>query len=195
MKIVCIGNSIINGFPYRRSQCFVSLWRDASGFEIINKGENGDISSNIWLRFQKDVISHKPKKVFILTGTNDFIQSLNTPEEVLAYLKKMTHQAKENHIEAILMTPLLLHPQTAAAQWFPNVDYHKVNHQLQELRQLILSYCSENQVGFVDTQLYFSKLYDENTVGDYLVDGLHPTLLGHQVIAEFIQQSQNNDCK
>jgi hypothetical protein len=60
MKIVCIGNSIVNGFPHKRSQCFVSLWRQAAGHEIINKGENGDISSNIHARFDKDVVSHKP---------------------------------------------------------------------------------------------------------------------------------------
>ena len=35
-KIVCIGNSIVNGFPLRRSQCFASLLREATGWEIIN---------------------------------------------------------------------------------------------------------------------------------------------------------------
>ena len=36
--LVCIGNSIVNGFPHRRSQCFASLIREETDYDVINKG-------------------------------------------------------------------------------------------------------------------------------------------------------------
>ena len=130
MKIVCIGNSIVNGFPHKRSQCFASMWRHASGHEIINKGENGDITSNIYARFEKDVISHKPAAVVILTGTNDFIYQICSPAEAMGYLDKMADLARKNCIEVILMTPLLIDVSMAERCWLPDIDYTAVNEKL-----------------------------------------------------------------
>lgn len=187
MKIVCIGNSIVNGFPLKRSQCFVSLWRQASGHELINKGENGDISSNIYMRFQKDVIAHKPDQAVVLTGTNDFIQKISTPEEVLIYMDKMTALAKKNSIEIIFMTPLLFDAPIAKLCWMPDIDYNLVNENLKALRTLMLKYGEEKNIKIVDTQEQFYQLYTEETASEYLCDGLHPTALGHEAMARFLQ--------
>ncbi len=81
MKIVFIGNSIINGFPYDRNQEFVSLYREASGNEVINKGVNGDTVHGIIRRFSQDVLAHKPDVAVILTGTNEFIYKESLPEQ------------------------------------------------------------------------------------------------------------------
>ena len=187
MKIVCIGNSIVNGFPHKRSQCFVSLWRQSTGHEIINKGENGDISSNILARFHKDVISHKPQVAVILTGTNDFIHKINTPKEVLAYLEEMSVMAQNHAIETTFLTPLLVDPALAARGWIPDVDYFAVNEKLRELRALMLCYGTKSGIKIIDTQENFRRLYSQSDVDQYLLDGIHPTLLGHEVMARFLQ--------
>ena len=186
MKIVCIGNSIVNGFPHKRSLCFVSLWRNASDHEIINKGENGDITSNVYARFEKDVISHKPAAVVILTGTNDFIYQTCSPAEAMGFLDKMVELSRKNFIEAILMTPLLIHISMAESCWLPNIDYTGVNEKLKVLRSLILDYGNKNGVRVIDAQEQFFQLYTEENVSDYLLDGLHPTVLGHEAMARFL---------
>lgn len=186
MKIVCIGNSIVNGFPLKRSQCFVSLWREASGHEIINKGENGDVSSKILLRFQRDVIAHKPAAAVVLTGTNDFIYQLETPEDVLGYMNQMVFAARANAIEPILMTPLLTSPLMASKLWLPDVDYGAVNHKLMSLRSLLLEYGEKNKVRIIDAQAKFAALYTEENPQEYFIDGLHPTAEGHQEIAKLL---------
>jgi lysophospholipase L1-like esterase len=186
MKIVCIGNSIVNGFPHRRSQCFASLWREASGHEIINKGENGDVTPNVLARFEKDVISHKPAAVVILTGTNDFIYDVCSPAEAMGYLEKMVSLAKAHSIEVIMMTPLLIDVSLAEQHWMPGVDYHAVNENLKTLRGLMLDYGQKNGVRIIDAQEKYSQLYRLENVSDYLLDGLHPTVMGHEVISRFL---------
>lgn len=187
MKIVCIGNSIVNGFPHRRSQCFTSLWRQASGHEIINKGENGDITSNVYARFEKDVVSHKPAAVIILTGTNDFIQQVSSPAEAMDWLDKMADLARSNSITVIMMTPLLTDESMAAKCWIPEIDYASVNEKLKMLRSLMMEYGNNNNVVVIDTQELFYKLYTKENVSDYLIDGLHPTVLGHEALAEILK--------
>lgn len=187
MKIVCIGNSIVNGFPHKRSQCFVSLWRQATGHEIINKGENGDISSNILARFDKDVIAHRPAMAVVLTGTNDFIHQISTPYEVLSCMEKMTLLARQNNIEMLFLTPLPVDPELAAHCWIPGADYAAVNEKLGTLRELMLHYGERNGVKIIDTHEKFRSLYDQSNAEDYLLDGIHPTLLGHEAMARFLQ--------
>jgi lysophospholipase L1-like esterase len=71
MKVVCIGNSIIKGFPHRQSQSFPSVLRERTGWQVINKGVNGDMAAIVLRRFSTDVLAHHPDKALILTGTND----------------------------------------------------------------------------------------------------------------------------
>jgi acyl-CoA thioesterase I len=186
MKIVCIGNSIVNGFPHRRSQCFASLWRQSSGHEIINKGENGDITSNVYARFSRDVIAHKPASVVILTGTNDFIYQVCSPEETMDYLEKMAVLAKENSIDVVMITPLLVDARLAEKCWLPDVDYDAVNEKLKSLRSLMLKFGNKNDVRIIDAQERYFQLYTEENASDYLLDGLHPTVLGHEAMARFL---------
>lgn len=187
MKIVCIGNSIVNGYPHRRSQCFASLWREASGHEIINKGENGDVTPNVLARFEKDVIFHKPAAVVILTGTNDFIYQVCSPEEAMGYLDQMAALAKASSIDVILMTPLLIDVSLAERFWLPDVNYLAVNEKLIMLRDLILDYGQKNGVRVIDAQGKYSQLYTPENVSEYLLDGLHPTVRGHEAISRFLQ--------
>ena len=87
-KLVAIGNSITNGFPFRRSQSFPSILRELTGYEVINKGNNGETTEQVFLRFEKDVINHKTDFVTILTTTNDFIYDTASPSEAFYTYKK-----------------------------------------------------------------------------------------------------------
>lgn len=205
-KIVCIGNSITNGFPFKRSQSFPSLIREATGFEVINKGENGETTAQVLARFQHDVIDHKPDIVTILTGTNDFIFSLDTMGGAFEKIKEMVSLARTQDISVLLLTPLLTVPEMAKAAWMTgsDIDYDKVNHQLIGLGSLIREYCADNQIhsskenklvnGTFQGQDIFSldlqRLYRdyEEEIGteNAFHDGLHPTIEGQAFIADCV---------
>jgi acyl-CoA thioesterase I len=197
MKIICIGSSIVNGFPLKRSQCWVSLWRNASGHEIINKGINGSTSEDMLLRFDADVLAHKPQMVFILTGTNDFIFEKCPPATVLQNLLTLTGIAKEHNIIPVLVTSLPVDVAMATEKWAPGAgyNYEKVRAQLSELHDRILTASLDYNLRVVDFYEVFDDFMgpDSNTASLY-VDGIHPTALGHQILADTIIRMDFGGC-
>lgn len=176
-KLVFIGNSIVNGFPYERSLCFVSLVRRATGYDIINRGNNGETTADILARFDRDVLSAGPDAVFIMTGTNDFIYGEASVEQAFENLKKMETMALNNikPITPIFITPLPVDAPMASEMWIAGVDYDKVNLCLIELTKAIRASGRE----FID----LNDLYRE--CGKYH-DGIHPLPEGHRFIADVI---------
>ena len=140
-----------------------------------------------YARFEKDVVSHRPAAVVILTGTNDFIYEVCSTEEAMGYLDKMAALAKANSIEVTMLTPLLIDVSLAKQYWMPDVDYHTVNERLKTLRSLMLDYGQKNDVRIIDAQEKYFQLYSSDNVSEYLLDGLHPTVRGHEAISRFLQ--------
>jgi len=184
LKVVCIGNSIVNGFPWPRSSSFSSVLRRKAGWEVINKGINGDITDNIKKRFAHDVLDHRPDMVMILTGTNDHLMGGHTPEETAAALMDLRDMAISAGIEPVLMTPLLTFPPQASECWMKGagIDYEKVNDQLTELADIIRT----SGCRYVDLQEGY-KSY-----GKYY-DGVHPDEKGQEIIASLIESSMTAD--
>ncbi|MDD6646192.1 MAG: GDSL-type esterase/lipase family protein [Firmicutes bacterium] len=183
-KLVFIGNSIVNGFPWKRSQCFVSLVRESTGYDVINKGINGDTTGNIMRRFGKDVIGNNPDQVFILSGTNDFIYDNLSPAQVYMNIAAMAETAADNGIPPVLLTPLPVDAEMASRLWMAGsgTDYSEVNRQLEELSRIIRN----GELEFIDLNREYRKcgLYH---------DGVHPTPEGHAFIAQVILRRINQD--
>ena len=187
LRIVGIGNSIVNGFPLKRSECFLSLLRETTGQEVINKGVNGETTEDIVKRFSRDMLFHCPDMGIVMTGTNDFIYGTLTPEQAMKNMEWMVHKMEEEKIRPVILTPLLLNPVMAAERWRPGtgVDYLKVNQEQKELARLIMS-------GFPEYALDAQNLFQEATgkmkPEEIHVDGLHPTVEGHKILAQIIMQ-------
>lgn len=186
-KIVFIGDSIINGFPLKRSVCFVSLFREKTGFEVINKGENGETSSAILSRFEKDVLNHKPDEVAIMCGGNDFYFS-KPAEKVFNTILEMAEIAIEADIKPIILTPLLIDVELAPKQWSPIGDYEYMYDNLKKLGDFFkeLGVDAKEHLTVVDTQGFFQKQYNKDNVKDYMHDGIHPTEKGHLLLSDFL---------
>lgn len=183
MKVVCIGNSIVRGFPHRQSQSFPSVIREQTGWQVINKGVNGDTTDMVLRRFPTDVLLHQPDKVLILTGTNDFIYETASPAEAQQNIERMIELAQTNGIEPVLLTPLQCNPTQAAQDWMAGdkVDYQLVNEKLKELSILIRSLAAVKGCKLVDLELKYKGF------GIYH-DGLHPTVEGQAWIAQCIME-------
>ena len=63
-KVVFMGNSITDCWPDAHMEFFVDN-------QFVGRGISGQVSSQMLVRFQEDVINLKPLVVVILCGTND----------------------------------------------------------------------------------------------------------------------------
>jgi len=140
---------------------------------IRNMGVNGELTSDILLRFRRDVIGLKPNYVIILGGTNDI--GWGAPvEEVFANLKIMFQMAMDNGIEPIGCTiPSVL-------GWDEGIPPRL------ELNELLKRFCREKGVPCADI---FSGTCDPETKrlrADCSSDGLHLSELGYRKMAETV---------
>ena len=198
-KIVFIGNSIVAGYPWGKGKSFTGVLRrmlkdgvdgsgepiafaKSTGFDLINKGVNGDTTSGIAARFSQDVLSHKPDMVFYHTGANDFIYREASPEEAFANLESMAAQAEAEGITSIYITPVPVDAGKAEYMWLAGcgISYDAVNRDLENFSEMLKG----SGRLFVDMNQFYRKFIEE--VGDadlaYL-DGVHPTPAGHEFIA------------
>lgn len=188
MRIVFIGNSIVNGFPYDRNNDFVSLYRDSTGYDVINKGINGDTVNGVMRRFSEDVLSYKPDMVVIMTGTNEFIYKELLPEQCMNNIMNLVNLARNEGIEPVLLTPIPVEPKMAKNSWVVcgNVDYEIVQEQIIQLKNLLIRCGEQNNIKIIDTNFAYSRYVD--LVGEQLAyfDGIHPTREGHKLLAEVV---------
>lgn len=195
-KIVFIGNSIVNGFPFSRGKSFPGLIRAAvkdgkATFhaDVINKGENGQTTFDISRRFQHDVIDHQPVAVLILTGTNDFIFGDADPKGAFDNLEEMAAKAEAAGIVPVYMTPILVDAEQATDGWMAGVgiDYDDVNRQVEEFSELIRN----SGRLFVDTCIAYKRYAqgaqgaDAGAAGAYR-EGVHPTQDGYAFLASSV---------
>ncbi len=198
-KIVFIGNSIVNGYPFSRGKSFPGIVRDGLkegapadeysrrgfGFDVINKGANGESTTDIMARFDRDVLAHNPDLVFIMTGTNDFIYREATPEKAFANLEEMRKILEAAHPDTALIYMTPLPPDTAKAEvmWLAGmgISYDAVEKQLDIFSEKIRA----SGVPFIDTNRlfkdYVAGLDDPEAA---YVDGIHPQQDGQRFIAD-----------
>ena len=198
-KIIFIGNSIVAGYPWGKSKSFTGVLRrilkdgdgdpagapafaKSTGFDIINKGVNGDTTAGIAARFEADVLSHKPDIVFFLTGANDFIYREAGPEEAFANLKGLAEQADAIGAVSVYITPTPVDAGKAGYMWLAGcgISYDAVNRDLENFSELL----KKSGRPFVDMNRHYREYIEE--LGDpdlaYL-DGVHPTPGGHEFMA------------
>jgi lysophospholipase L1-like esterase len=201
-KIIFIGNSIVAGYPWGKSKSFTGVLRrmlkdgvdnsglpiefaKSTGFDLINKGVNGDTTSGIAARFEQDVLSHKPDLVFYHTGANDFIYREATPEEAFANLQTLAERSDQEGIETVYITPVPVDAGKAGYMWLAGcgISYDAVNRDLETFSEMLKS----TGRPFVDMNQLYRQFIE--TLGDVdlaYLDGVHPTPAGHEFIAEQI---------
>ncbi len=197
-KIVFIGNSIVAGYPWSKGKSFASVIRRtlsgsgelpapdyaaSTGFDILNKGVNGDTTSGIAERFDRDVLAQNPDIVFFMTGTNDFIYRDASPQEAFDNLEALARRGDAAEIRSVYMTPLPVDAGKAGYMWLAGcgVSYDAVNREIETFSALI----RESGRPFVDMNRLFRNYIEQTGDPDLAyMDGIHPMPDGHIFIAQ-----------
>ncbi|MBN2899757.1 MAG: hypothetical protein JXO44_13390, partial [Clostridia bacterium] len=99
MKLVCLGDSLTEGYQMDLTKRWTNELHKSMGIEVINSGICGDTTNGMLARFKAMVIDHEPTHVVIMGGTNDMI--LDVPlVTIKSNIKAMTRYARYHGIEA-----------------------------------------------------------------------------------------------
>ncbi|MBW4360139.1 SGNH/GDSL hydrolase family protein [Flavobacterium taihuense] len=177
--IIFFGDSITEGWKKISPEFFIAK-------SYINRGINGQTTSQMLLRFRPDVIELKPKIVVILAGGNDIAGNTGptTLETIIGNLISMCELAKANDIVVILCSIL-------PANDFPWKRGMEPADKIEALNELILKYARANDIAYVD---YFSVMVDERKglKAIYSQDGVHPNKEGYRVMEPIVERIISN---
>ncbi|MEQ9300255.1 MAG: GDSL-type esterase/lipase family protein [Cyclobacteriaceae bacterium] len=175
-KVVFMGNSITEAWVNMRPSFF-----EDHGF--IGRGIGGQVSHQMLLRFQADVIDLNPQVVVILAGTNDIAQNSGpvTIDQIMNNIEAMASLAKGNKIKVVLCSVL----PAIGFPWFPEISPASL---IITLNERIQQYAETNEFVYAD---YYSTMVDskgglkvpEYTSADDLV---HPNANGYAVMEEVL---------
>ena len=168
---VFMGNSITDNWARMDPEFF-------SRNNFIGRGISGQTSSEMLVRFRRDVIDLHPKVVVILSGTNDVAQNNGyiAPENTLGNIISMCELAKANGIKVILcsVTP------TSVFGWRREIEPAQ---KIRDLNKLIKAYAEANKIHYLD---YYPALTDEKggLPPKWSNDTCHPNLACYRTVME-----------
>ncbi len=169
-EIIFLGNSITDG----------AEWFELFGGNpnIKNRGIGGDDTDGVLERL-KEVTESKPKKVFVMIGTNDLAYGKSV-DHVVSNHQKIIQQIREDSPGTKIYMQSVLPVEDAIHFTRPNASMLEINKQLK-------AYCEKQGVMYIDLVPLFS---DENGKlnKEYSIDGLHLNAHGYLKWAEAIRQ-------
>ena len=173
VKAVLMGDSITELWWDLDSQFF----KDNN---FVGRGISGQTTSEMLVRFRRDVLDLNPQYVFIMAGTNDVAENNGkiTLENILGNLKSMVELAKAHNIRPILCSV----PPAAGFVW--RKDLTPAN-DIITLNKMIREYAESIHIPYID---YHSILTDENggLPKKYAKDGVHPTIDGYKIMERLL---------
>lgn len=171
---VFMGDSITEGWANQDPDFF-------SSNNYVGRGISGQTTSQMLVRFRKDVVELAPKYVVILAGTNDIAKNGGdiSIENTFGNIKSMCEIAKANKIKPVICSVL----PAAEYPWRPEVkDAAK---KVLELNRLLYSYAKKNKIKYVD---YHTLLRDEHDglPKNFAPDGIHPNFGCYQIMEQVV---------
>lgn len=188
MKILCIGDSLVNGFPFPQNYSFPSLMAEKMECHVINSGCNGQTSLEVKRRLESEIKITKCDEALILCGANDFVFFSVDAKPVSENIMDMVDICLKKSVIPTVITPILTSPKEAEFGWMPGVDYEYVNERIFNLEDILFNKCKEKGVKLIDLckgYQEFSKYHD----------GIHPTKAGYEFISNFIIKEINKEEK
>jgi lysophospholipase L1-like esterase len=95
--IVCFGDSITFGYGVNLGEDYPAILAKMVGMTVINKGVDGETSSEALSRFKSDVLDNDPLLVIIEFCGNDFMSKIDK-ETSLGNIKKMVKLAHDKGV-------------------------------------------------------------------------------------------------
>ena len=166
------------------------IWNIAESFPgkpYINRGIGGQTTSQMLVRFRRDVINLQPKIVVVLAGTNDIAGNTGpiSNEDIEANFSSLAELARAHNLKVIFSSILPVHNYTPKGEEF---FAQRSTERILALNAWMKDYCVANNLIFLD---YFSAMVDDKGLlkRDLADDGLHPNKAGYAIMAPLAEKA------
>ena len=169
VQIIAIGDSITYGYPYSPEVSWFNLAAGQLNMRYANKGVNGDTSTGMLNRFNRDVVRYKPLYVTIMGGTND-VYNGSEVDQVMDNMAAMVQLALQNGITPVIGLPI---PCNDSAE----------ESLLGQCRDNMRWYAVRNGIAYID---FHKVMVDERSAEikkGLHCDGIHPNERGYRLMA------------
>ena len=189
VRIVAMGDSTTAGTPAflspaeappagrgdATSQYAHWLMQSRPGWEVLNRGVNGERSDQIRARFERDVIAQGPAVVVLIAGVNDVYQG-RPAAHVIEQLRWMFDRARQAGIRVVAGTIVPYNTATPDQ-----------NARMREINDWIrLQAAPRAGIAVADTRAAVAAPGKPDTLSE-TADQLHPTPAGYRAMAEAIR--------
>lgn len=148
----------------------------------VSRGICGQVTTQMLVRFRRDVIDLKPEFVLILAGTNDVARNRGyiSEENIVGNIISMCEIAKVNNVKPIICSIL----PVAEYKWRPVI---KSVEPIKRINAMLKKYAQDNNITYLD---YYSKLDDGNggLSQVHALDGVHPTVKCYTIMETMAKQ-------
>ena len=171
-KIVCIGDSLTEGYGIHPSHRWSTLLSSNLNIEVINSGISGDTTAGMLARFHEMVIKHKPKYTIITGGTNDIW--LNLPDNsIIGNILAMTRHAKHYDITPIIGIPTPFFNSEDSTDESLFIETLSISKRIHSFQNIVKQFAQDDHQHIIDFTLHMNPTL-------FLKDGLHPNEKGHK---------------
>jgi acyl-CoA thioesterase I len=189
-NFVFIGDSLTFGYGVNKNKSWVECFKNSNSAEylnIINKGINGNTTTDMLNRFTEDVIMLNPQKIFIMGGTNDLLS--NKPLDFI--IDNIELMIKESLIKTkyvIIGIPPRIIKEDAYRLFMPSLTYDYCEKYLPLLREKLINICKRYRIIYID---FYSLTLNINSK-EIFIDGIHFNEKGHKLfLNEFLKITNN----
>lgn len=197
MKILFQGDSITDAGRTRDTDVSIgvgypllikaSLGFECPGkYEFVNRGISGNRVVDVYARIKNDIINLKPDVMSILIGVNDvWHEFMETPNGVDAdkYYRiydMLIEEVKSAlpDIKIMIMEPFVLRAYATETKW------DDFNSEVKKRAQMAKKIAQKYNLPYIALQDGLDELSKNIEASYWLVDGVHPTAMGHEYIKQ-----------
>ncbi len=156
-----------------------------SDIRVFNRGISGNRVVDLYARWKRDALNLNPDVLSILIGVNDTWHEFNfgtpngvEPPRYAQFYRMLVDWTLEKlpNIKLVLCEPFVLETGAVKPNWLP---------EMRERQKIVRNLASEYNLVFIPLQERLNEAASKAGAPDRILrDGVHPTLLGHQVIAD-----------
>ena len=176
VRVVYLGDSIFEGWSAARPVFF-------EGKPFYNRGISGQVTAQMVLRFQEDVVDLHPDVLVLKAGINDIAENAGAydQQKTLNNIKLIVQLAKANKIKVVLCSVLPANRFVWRPELTPADKVIELNAALQVVAK-------QENVLYLD--LYTAVVDDQKGMkAAYASDGVHPTIEGYKVLEPLVEEA------